>query len=238
MLRFILCCLITTIGSLLAHRGHALSKHDLQQARSVAQQVHQRGRYQNQVPLGQTPAHRSRHPDGCGQHGGCFGCQGCVQTFTPLFQISTGCAELAPWIFLVLAVVLLVAWLRRYLQRVDATRTLPEPIESKPTLWGVELPTEHDPTGLAAQGHFADAIGVFLWRALRHVGWQPEGVGKSQTPREIVHQLSDQDHRVSPLQQLLLLAEKIRFGGVKANQEMFLQAQEWYHAVEQRNLRA
>jgi hypothetical protein len=129
-------------------------------------------------------------------------------------------------------VLLLVIWLQRYIQRTNATQQVIEQVESTPTLWGVELPVEQDPTLLAEHGNFAAGIGVLLWLALRSVGWKPEGIGKSQTPREVVRNLSPQDFRLPSLRQLLFLAEKVRFGGIEATQEMFVQAQQWYSFVE------
>lgn len=216
--------------------AYALSDADKKKAKKTAKQVHKDGGYGKTLGLEEPVKPESR--EGCLRRNGCMGCSGCGgcdETLKPLFGLTQGCAQLTPWVFLGIALFLLLLWLRQYIRRLEATRKVEiETVESVPTVLGMEMPVDANPLDYAKLGDWEKAIAALLLRSLRQVGWKPEGKGKSQTPREILRTLPSSDARRSPLQELLLLTERVRFGGEEATQTLFEQAQGLSQTVEGR----
>ncbi|TNE49065.1 MAG: DUF4129 domain-containing protein [Deltaproteobacteria bacterium] len=216
--------------------AYAFSDADRKKAKKTAKQVHKDGGYGKTLGL-EEPAKPERN-EGCMRRNGCMGCSGCGgcdETLKPLFGVTQGCAQLTPWVFLGIALFLLLLWLRQYIRRLEATRKVEiETVESVPTVLGMEMPVDADPLDYAKLGDWEKAIAALLLRSLRNVGWKPEGKGKSQTPREILRTLSSSDPRRLPLQELLFLTERVRFGGEEATEILFGQAQGLSQTVEGR----
>lgn len=232
MQRFALCLTLALVfgaGALCTGgfpSAFALNPKDIKKAQRTAKDVHKEGRYGDSLGLQKKPKPRKR---GCLDNGcqGCqSGCGGCEQALKPMFEVTGGCAQIAPWVFLGIALFLLLLWLQQHIRRIQATKKVePEVVESAPTVLGMEVPVDADPLAYAKLGQWEMAIATILLQCLKEVGWKSEGKGKSQTPREILRTLPSSDTRRNPLRQLLVLTERVRFGGEPATETLFTEAQ-------------
>ena len=86
---------------------------------------------------------------------------------------------------------------------------------------------------LAAEGRFEEAMALLLVRSLHHVGWRPEGQGRSVTAREVLYGLDAVDPRREPLSEVVVLGELVRFAGAGATRERFESMRQGYSRLTQ-----
>jgi hypothetical protein len=210
--------------------AQALSPSEREEAMRVAREVHKDGRYPKDL---QTTSVKKPITQGDEQRecSGCADCKACDTAIYNTLHLSAGCAQVAPWLLLFVAIFLVAMWLWQYLPRHRAEAKLPQQIESIPSVMGLQLPLNIDPNELFAKGEYMAAIVALLLRALQMLGWKPDGAGRSQTPREVIAEFARSDRRVGHLRLLLQIAERVRFGGELASAAVYQDAHRIYQQL-------
>jgi hypothetical protein len=192
------------------------------QLRRQAEQIHKKGQYPAELP------HRSIKPpeeswlqkllrrwfEGDGKS----------SPFGPKNSILAEGLQLLLWGILGVILLLSLYLLTRLLQDSrEEYKAQQEEREAEVEFMGLRLPSL-DVEELVRQGRLDIALCVLLLEGMKRVGWRDDRLGKSQTAREVLHQIGFQDTRRTPYRSLLSLVERVRFGGEKATMAMLEEA--------------
>ncbi|MCB9640520.1 MAG: hypothetical protein H6728_03465 [Myxococcales bacterium] len=156
------------------------------------------------------------------------------QGLSGAFRAAGPILNLLFWALIALSVALLMWVIYRFLQdsfadAKDQAALQPEIIE----FFGIELPLDKSAEELRKEGRLDLALCILLLHAMREVGWKDDRQGKSKTAREAIAAVRSSDPRYSPIHRLLHNVEDVRFGGLEATQEMYLQGQDDLRMVQQ-----
>ena len=199
------------------------TKDDLRlQLRRQAEQIHKKGQYPAELPNQSIRPPEESWLQKLWRRW--FGGDGKSSQFGGRNSFLAEGLQLLLWGILGVILLLSLYLLTRLLQDSrEEHKAQQEEREAEVEFMGLRLPSL-DVEELVRQGRLDIALCVLLLEGMKRVGWRDDRLGKSQTAREVLHQLGFQDARRTPYRSLLSLVERVRFGGEKATMAMLEEA--------------